>query len=142
MGLNGLQCIFKNLIKHLSFVYTQLNDQTIRFQTIQSNISHLFALSFNVKQFYLTHRENPRVLAIWARVDLEVMALKGCAALPKVLALLLEPHHQIIKCHIHDTHWESLTPSAEIQSVYSAAPVDEASVIFKCKNSSISSKSV
>ena len=46
---------------HLSFLYTQLNGQTflfqkIQFQTIQFNIICLFALSLNVKQFYLTHR--------------------------------------------------------------------------------------
>ena len=44
------------LIKHQSFVYIQLNDQTVLFQSIQFSISHLFALSLNVKQFYLTHR--------------------------------------------------------------------------------------
>ena len=31
--------------------YTQLNDQTVLFLTIQFCISHLFALSLNVKQF-------------------------------------------------------------------------------------------
>ena len=50
--LNG----YCNSIKHESFVYTQLDDQTILFQIIQFSISHLFALNFNVKQFYLTHR--------------------------------------------------------------------------------------
>ena len=45
-------------IQHQSFVYTQLNDKTVLFQTIQFSISHLFALSLNVKQFYLTHRYN------------------------------------------------------------------------------------
>ena len=40
--------------KHQSFVYTQLNDQTVLFSK-----SHLFALIWNVKQFCLTHREDP-----------------------------------------------------------------------------------
>ena len=48
--------MYNNSIKHQSFVYTQLNDQTVLFQTIQFTKSHLFALSLNVKQFYLTHR--------------------------------------------------------------------------------------
>ena len=48
--------ITKNSAKHQSFVYTQLNDQTVLFQTIQFSLSHLFALSLNVKPFYLTHR--------------------------------------------------------------------------------------
>ena len=46
-----LLCITNNSIKHQSFVYKQLNDQTVQF-----SIGHLFALSLNVKQFYLIHR--------------------------------------------------------------------------------------
>ena len=42
--------------KNQSFVYTQLNDQTVLFQTIQFNKSYLFPHSSNVKQSYLTHR--------------------------------------------------------------------------------------
>ena len=45
-----LLCITNNLFNQ-SFVYTQLNEQTVLF-----SINHLFALSLNVKQFYLTHR--------------------------------------------------------------------------------------
>ena len=48
--------IANNLIKHQSFAYTQLNDQTVLFKTIKISISHSFALSLNVKQFYLTDR--------------------------------------------------------------------------------------
>ena len=44
-----------NSIKRQSFVYTQLNDQTVLFLTIKFSISYLFVLSLNVKQFYLTH---------------------------------------------------------------------------------------
>ena len=58
-----LLCITNKAIKYQPFVYTQLNNQTALFQTIQLSISHLFALSLNVKveslnvkQFYLTHR--------------------------------------------------------------------------------------
>ena len=43
-------------IKYQSFVYTQVNYQTILFQIIQFSISHLFALSLNAEQLYLTHR--------------------------------------------------------------------------------------
>ena len=42
-----------NSIKHQSFVYTRLNDQTVLFQTIQFSISHLFVLSLKVKQLFL-----------------------------------------------------------------------------------------
>ena len=51
-----LLCITNNSIKYQSFVYTQLREQTVLFQTIQFSISHLFAFNSNVKQFYLTHR--------------------------------------------------------------------------------------
>ena len=57
--LNGskvLLSITNNSIKHQSFVYTKLNDQIVLFQAIQFSKSYLFALSLNVKQFYLTQR--------------------------------------------------------------------------------------
>ena len=40
----------------MSFIYTQLNNQTVLFLTIQFSIRLLFAPSLNVKQFYLNHR--------------------------------------------------------------------------------------
>ena len=46
-----LLCITNNSFKHKSFVYTLLNDQTVLF-----SLSHLFALSLNVRHFYLNHR--------------------------------------------------------------------------------------
>ena len=46
-----LLCIPNNSIKHQSFIYTQLNDQTVLFET-----SHLFALSLNIKQLYKTNK--------------------------------------------------------------------------------------
>ena len=81
--------IYNNLGKHLSFVYKESNDQTILFQTIQSSIIHLFAHSLNVKQFYLTQREDP------ARMDLGVIAMKGYFTFSRAPALL-EPHYQIV----------------------------------------------
>ena len=47
-----LLCTTNNSFKHRSFVYTQLNDQTVLFQTIHLAQVH----NVNVKQFYLTHR--------------------------------------------------------------------------------------
>ena len=41
-----------NLIKHQSFFYTLLNDQTVLLQDIQFSRSLLSTLSLNVKQFY------------------------------------------------------------------------------------------
>ena len=40
-----LLCISNNSIKNKSFVYTQLNDQTVQVLLIQFIISHLFAHS-------------------------------------------------------------------------------------------------
>ena len=54
-----LLCVTNNSMKHHSFIYTQLKHQAILFQTIQFSISHLFALNFNAKQFYLSHRLYP-----------------------------------------------------------------------------------
>ena len=68
--------------KHQLFVYAKLNDQTVLFQTIQFSISHLFALGLNVKQFYLTHEQDP------IYVDLGAMAMKGYSEFPKAPALL------------------------------------------------------
>ena len=44
------------------------------------------------------------------RVDLRAMAMKGYSVFPKAPASL-EPHHQIVLCHIQDTRWGGgLTP--------------------------------
>ena len=48
-----------------------------------------------------------QVLPFRARMDLGAMAMKECSAFPKVSASL-EPHHQIVQCHIQDTHWEGV----------------------------------
>ena len=42
-------CITNNLIKHQSFLNTQLKDQTVLLLIIQFRISHVFAHSFNAK---------------------------------------------------------------------------------------------
>ena len=71
------------------------------------------------------------MLPFQARVNLGMMAIKGCSAFPKASALL-KPYFQIVKCHIQDSLSRLATghsvgeckPSAEIQSVYSTAPTD------------------
>ena len=74
-------------IKHQPFVYRQLNDQIVLFQTIQFCISHSFALSLNVE-----HKD--QVLLLRARVDMGVMAMKGYTAFLRAPELL-ESHHLI-----------------------------------------------
>ena len=62
------------------------------------------------------------MLPFWTKVDKGAMAMKGYSAFPKAPASL-ENHHQIVLCHIQDTHWGSY-PSAEVQLVYSTALAD------------------
>ena len=71
------------------------------------------------------------MLTFRARVDLRAMAMKGCSAFPKAPASP-EPHHQIVKCHIHDTRGEGSYSSAVVQLVYSTVPDDWAKQYLKC----------
>ena len=48
------------------------------------------------------------------------MVMNGYSEFPKSPALL-EPHHQIVKCHIKDSRWWGSHTSTEMQSVYSTA---------------------
>ena len=61
-----------------------------------------------------------QVLPLWATVDLGVMAMKGCSAFPKALALL-KPHHQIV----YPGHllW-GVFPLCRDAVMYSTAPAD------------------
>ena len=61
---------------NISYLFTQLNDQTVLFQTIQFSISHLSVHSVNVKPFYLLIEVCP-VLPLLSRMDLGAMAMKG-----------------------------------------------------------------
>ena len=60
------------------------------------------------------------MLPLWARVDQEVMAMKGYSIFPKA-PTLLELHDQIVECHIWDTRWGIL------QLVYFTSPAGWAS---------------
>ena len=62
--------------------------------------------------------------------------MKGYSTFPKVPALL-EPHHQIVYCHIQDTRCGGSYPSAEKQPVYSTAPADWAMKRFHFTASSM-----
>ena len=55
-GFQVFLCITNSSIEHQSFIYTQLNDQTVLFQATQFCISYSFALTLNVKQFNLNHK--------------------------------------------------------------------------------------
>ena len=115
-----LLCVTYSSIKYQSFVYSELNDQTVLFQTIQFSISHLSAYSLNVKQFYLTHRwipiryygpgsnSNEGVQRIPQSSSITEASLSGC--------LMLYPRHSL----------GGGVPflSAEMQLVYSTAAAD------------------
>ena len=104
-----LLCITNNSFKHQSFVYTQLNDQTILFQTIQFSISHLFAHSLNVKQFYLIHRNLAGATTLGQSGPVS-NGNEGYSSFPKAL-VLLAPHHQILVSYQgHSLGEGSLTP--------------------------------
>ena len=64
-----------------------------------------------------------------------MMAMKGYSTFPKALALL-EPHNQIVLCHIQNNRleWGSY-PSAEKQSVYSTTPANWVMHSFISNNS-------
>ena len=49
----------------------------------------------------------------------------------------LQPHHEMVQCHIQDTRWgKGSYPSAVMQSAYSTAPADW--VIYVCGSECIS----
>ena len=62
------------------------------------------------------------MLPLQARVDLGVMAMKGCSAFPKAQETL-EPHHHCLVSYPGHLLGKSY-PSAERQSVYSTAPAN------------------
>ena len=64
-----------------------------------------------------------QVLPLQFRVDQEAMAMKRYSTFFK--SPRPEPCHQIVWCHYQDTHWGVRAySSAEMQSMYSTAPVN------------------
>ena len=92
------------------------------FRTIRFNISHLFALSLNVKQFYRT----PSGATTPDRVDLGAMTMKEYPTFPKAPGL--EPHHQIVFV-ISSRLDGRVYPSAVMQLLYSITPTDGARIL-------------
>ena len=76
------------------FIYTVKCQNSSIYKTIQFSVSRVSmtkTVPFQTIQFSIN--------TLWARVDLGVMAIKGYTTFPKAPALL-EPDHQIDKCHI------------------------------------------
>ena len=104
--------------------------KTVPFQTIQFSISTQFKCKYGliVKNISISAIQctqiiqfsismplllfipgSYQVLPFRAGVDLGAMAMKRYSAFPQALASL-EPHHQIVQCHIQDTHWGWVLP--------------------------------
>ena len=117
-----LLCITNNSIKLQSFVYTQLNNQTVLFLTIQ------FGMSFVCTQFKC------QTCSIWpidrtlsgattpTWVDLGAMAMKGYSTFPKAKTLP-EPRHLTVSYCRHLFGGMSYS-SVEMKPVCSMAPAD------------------
>ena len=106
-------------------IQLQLNDQKVLFLTIQFSISYLLALSFNVKQVYLIHRQDPiRCYLSGPEWTWERWQWSGTLHFPKLL------HYWSLTirlfCVISRTFvwWGGANLSTEMQSVYSTAPAD------------------
>ena len=72
------------------------------------------------------------MLPLRARVDRVAMARKGYSAFPKAPALL-EPHDQIVLCHIQDTRWGGLTPlQRSSRCILQPQPTGQPSLMSNC----------
>ncbi len=97
-------------------MFTQLNDQTVLFQTIQFSISYLFAFSLNVKQNYLTHRSG----AATSGQNLPgSYGIKGVLRIPQSSSISGASQSDCLISYSGHSFVGSY-PSAEMQSVYSA----------------------
>ena len=104
---------------NLNHLFTQI----VLFLTIQFSLRHSFT-HFKYQTVLFDQQIGPyQVLPLQDRVDLGAKAMKGYSIFPKAPALL-EPHHQIVLCHILGTYWGGSYLSAEMLLVYSAAPFD------------------
>ena len=109
-----LLCITKNSMKHQLYIYTQLNDQTVLFQTIQFSTSTQFKCQTVLFDPWIGHYQ---VLPHQASAELGAMAMMEWIAISKAPASQ-EPRYQIIQCHIQVTCWGEYYPSAEMLSMY------------------------
>ena len=82
--------------------------KTFLFQAIQFSQTVQFSISIPLVLF--SPQIGPyQVLQLRARVDVGAMAMKSGSVFPKPPAFL-KPHHQIVLCHIQDTHWGGVLP--------------------------------
>ena len=94
-----LQCIINNSMKYQTFVYTQLNDQTVLFLPIQFSISHLFVHRLNGCQLYLTHSLTLSGANTPGQSEPRSDGNEGVLRIPQCSRIFQ---------HIQDTRWSSL----------------------------------
>ena len=119
MWFEILLCITNNLIKHQSFVQTQLNDQIVLLQAIQVIISILFALCLNVKQFYLTlsSATTPGQIGPWSNDN------EGILCIPRISIIIGTSTSDCLMSY-PGLLLGKFYSSAKMQSVYLTTPAD------------------
>ena len=110
-----LLCITNNSIR-TSFVYTQLNCQTVLFLKIQFNVIHWFT-QFKSQIVVFDPLIGPyKLLPLWVRVDLGTTAMKEYSTFSKVPGL--EPHYQMIYSEHFLSGGGDLTPLQHAVGVF------------------------
>ena len=111
--------ITNNSINHHTFVYTLLKDQTVLFRIIQLRKSHLYAYSLSDSSVWpidrtLSGSSTPSQSGPGKDGNEGVLWISKAPA-------FLEPHHQIVSCHIKEKFflwgWRSYH-SSEMLLVY------------------------
>ena len=116
-------CIINNSIKHQSFVYTHLNDQTVLFQTIRFSIiiqfNSIWPINRTLSGVTTPSQNGP-----------ESDGNKGVLRLPQSSSITgTSPSDCLVSYPGHSLGGGSY-PSAEMQVVYSTSPVDWATDFF------------
>ena len=115
--------VINNSIKYQSFVYSQLKDKTVLFQTIQFSISHLFAL-FKFQTVLFDLLIGPyQLLPLQIRVDLGEILMKVYSTFPK-LQHYWSPTLWVFRVIFRIVVVGGSYLSAGMQSVYSTALAD------------------
>ena len=109
---------------NISHLFTHLNYQTVLFQTIQCSISHLFALSLNLKKFYLTHRTLSGATTPGQRGS-GSDGNKGVLHIPESSSIAGASQSDCLISYTVSSLGEFYL-SAEMQSMYSTTPTDSA----------------
>ena len=129
--------MYNNSIKHQSFVYTQLNDPTVLFLTIQFSVSYcLHSVKYQTVLFDPQIRPY-QVLPPQARVDQRAMAIKLYVMSSQSASITgASPSDYLMLYPGQSFGWGSYS-TAEMQSVYSTAPGDWAGLGWAVQGSKI-----